>query len=192
MKDFIKKNIANICSMLNAMCGLNVILFISFYNDHHAIKIACLFIVFGAFFDSIDGMLARSFNATSDLGKQLDSFADIVTFGIAPISIFIALHRFNDDFNLTAIQISIGVFYIMCAIYRLARFNLAPRSNSFEGLPTTASGLILSIYIMITIRMSYFTGLELHYTYLTDAIIITLALLMVSKIKVDKIGANNE
>lgn len=180
-----KKNIANICSLLNATCGLTVILCLLFYKNEHSIKIACILILIGAFFDSIDGLLARSLNSVSLLGKELDSFADIITFGIAPICIFLSIHKFDASSNLNIIQIFIGLFYIICAIYRLARFNVAPYSDAFEGLPTTASGMILSLYTMLSFKFFKHIDIDCLICF-SDVLIVILALLMISKIKVPK------
>lgn len=180
-----KKNIANICSLMNAVCGLFVILILSCYSNFYYVNIACVFILFGVFFDSIDGNLARKFNCTSELGRQLDSFADLITFGIAPICMYIAMDRSFHTFEVNLIKIIIGIFYILCAVYRLAKFNVSSNDSYFTGLPTTASGLILScLVLLINNILSYSILVNFH---IIDLSILLLAFLMVSPFKVNKI-----
>ena len=76
----LKKNIPNFITLGNLTFGLFAILF-TFNSD---LKVASFCIFFGAFLDFFDGLSARILNIQSDLGKQLDSMADIITFGIAP------------------------------------------------------------------------------------------------------------
>ena len=77
---FIKKNIANSITLANLICGLIAIL----YSFGGHLSIAGAIIIFGACLDFLDGMTARIFKTDSDIGKQLDSFADLITFGVAP------------------------------------------------------------------------------------------------------------
>ena len=77
---FIKKNIANAITLTNLLCGLIAILYA--FGGH--LSIASSFIIFGACLDFLDGMTARILNTDSNIGKQLDSFADLITFGVAP------------------------------------------------------------------------------------------------------------
>lgn len=180
-----KKNIANICSLCNAMCGLVVILMLSCYYDHYFINIGCIFILFGVFFDSIDGMLARKLNIASELGKQLDSFADVITFGIAPIMIFLSLDRNSHSFHLNIFKITFGVLYIISAIYRLAKFNVSNETSFFTGLPTTAAGLILSMTILLANNNCMIYNRK-GFCFL-DAVVIVLACLMNLNFKIKKV-----
>lgn len=93
------------------------------------------FILLGAFLDLFDGMVARWMKQDSPLGVQLDSLADMVTFGVAPAILF--LRVMPPDGWVTAIALLIPV----CSAWRLAVFNLLPPSPVFRGLPTPANAL---------------------------------------------------
>lgn len=182
------KSIPNLCSMTNAFMGLLAILMITFHKTPEAINIACIFILIGAFLDSIDGLLARYLEATTPIGKELDSFADIITFGIAPMVLFTSLHCIGHHDYIHPIEIVIAAFYIICAIYRLARYNVSEYKTYFEGLPTTASGMIMSMYIFLSNIYKDLWFYNEWYTVLSYTIVIILGLLMISKVKVDRIA----
>ena len=76
----IKRNIPNIITLANLFCGLCAIIF-AFQGN---LQLACFCIFVGAFFDFFDGLAARLLKINGKLGKQLDSMADMVTFGVAP------------------------------------------------------------------------------------------------------------
>ena len=109
-------------------------------------EIALLFIILGAVFDFFDGMTARLLHVSSEIGKELDSLADDVTFGVAPASILfwylnvIDYPSFLEDFRdyIPFIAFIISAFSAL----RLAKFNLDTRqTTSFIGLPTPANAL---------------------------------------------------
>ena len=75
-----KRNIPNLITLANLSCGLFAIIFA--FQGYLATASLCIFL--GAFFDFFDGLIARFLNANTELGKQLDSMADMVTFGVAP------------------------------------------------------------------------------------------------------------
>lgn len=150
MKQRFIKAIPNAFSMGNAFCGLMAILLTTFHKGENPINFACVLIMLGGFLDSMDGLLARKLNATSEIGKQLDSFADLITFGIAPIMIYLSMHLLAVKHILHLPEIVITAFYVVCAIYRLARYNVSEPAPYFEGLPTTASGVLLCLYIFIS------------------------------------------
>ena len=75
-----KKNIPNLITLLNLIFGLLAI----FFSFEMQLKISSICILIGAILDFLDGAIARLLNVSSEIGKQLDSMADIVTFGVAP------------------------------------------------------------------------------------------------------------
>lgn len=111
---------------------------------------ASLFIGLAALVDFLDGFIARLFKATSEMGKQLDSLADLVSFGVAPALIFYQFLRLSFAQEEGGMDISTGwlllSFLIPCAAaYRLARFNLDNTvSFSFKGLPVPAVGILVA------------------------------------------------
>lgn len=112
----------------------------------HQYTFAVIFIIAGAVFDFFDGMVARLLGVSSPIGKELDSLADVVTFGVAPSAIIFALFRQVQYPEL--LQPLQGVLpytaFIMAAFsaLRLAKFNLDTRqSTQFIGMPTPANAL---------------------------------------------------
>ena len=110
------------------------------------IKVALLLIIIGAVFDFFDGMLARLLNVSSPIGKELDSLADVITFGLAPSTIiFSQLHVMSYPTFLEPLRDYLPyAAFIMAAFsaLRLAKFNLDERQAlGFIGLPTPANAL---------------------------------------------------
>jgi CDP-diacylglycerol--serine O-phosphatidyltransferase len=107
-------------------------------------------VVVGILFDFLDGFVARLLKVSGELGKQLDSLADMVTSGVVPgvimakliqNNLFDELNAFDDSFIGMSL---IGLLLTLGACYRLAKFNLDTRqSNSFIGLPTPAMSLFV-------------------------------------------------
>lgn len=124
----IKLKIADLFTLGNLAAG-----FISMLTDD--IHLAAGLIVLGASFDVLDGLIARAMNQQSELGKQLDSLADMVTFGVAPAILFYQL--LPAGLLTTIVCTLIPVF----SAWRLAMFNLLPAQPHFVGLPTPANAL---------------------------------------------------
>lgn len=181
------RGIPNLCTLLNGACGIIALMTAVFYESHSAIHLACLFIALGALFDTMDGRLARHLKVTSEIGKQLDSFSDLVTFGVAPICVFFSMHATGRHLKVTVVQIIISAIYISCAMYRLARYNVSAPSDCFQGLPTTSAGLILSVY---TLTSNYFVHrweYSHFYSMVSYGLILLVALAMISNVKVKRI-----
>ena len=150
----IKKNIPNLFTLANLMCGLLAI----HYCYEGMILRASYLIFFGSFLDFLDGFTARLLNVSSLIGKQLDSFADLVNFGVAPG--FIMIYLINNDMKLDSettnnslLSFSGFVIPFFSAI-RLAKFNTDDeQKTSFIGLPTP----VLAIFIasLPILRESY-------------------------------------
>lgn len=114
------------------------------------IWMASLFIGLAAVVDFLDGFVARLFKASSDMGKQLDSLADVVSFAVAPSLILYQFLRMSiaqeeDGLNTSVIWL-IPAFILACAgAWRLAKFNLdESQSYGFKGVPTPAIGLVVA------------------------------------------------
>jgi CDP-diacylglycerol--serine O-phosphatidyltransferase len=114
------------------------------------IWLASLFIAIAAVVDFLDGFVARLLNASSEMGKQLDSLADVVSFGVAPGLILYQLLRISYASEENGLDISIGwllpaVLIPCAAAYRLARFNIdTSQSYGFKGVPVPAVGLVVA------------------------------------------------
>jgi CDP-diacylglycerol--serine O-phosphatidyltransferase len=127
------------------------------YLAHHGMAAAAYLILGAMAFDAIDGRLARFARHTTDFGGQLDSLADMISFGAAPA--FVALRLFKTDgpdvpLILSRLAWAMAAMYLCCAAIRLARFNVSNEHGeqhhfSFLGLPSPgAAGLIASIVLM--------------------------------------------
>lgn len=137
----IKKNIPNAITCLNLLCGCLGILFALKGNTN--LLYASYFIGLAAIFDFLDGFVARILKVGSEIGKQLDTLADMVTFGVLPgIIMFQLICKLEGKSSPIAfIALLIPVF----SAIRLAKFNIDPRqSDSFIGVPTPATAILVA------------------------------------------------
>lgn len=155
----IKKQIPNLITLGNAACGF-VAIFLAF---HSAFELALYFILIGATLDFFDGFAARLLNVKSEMGAQLDSMSDIVTFGIAPgfcltsYSYQFFVHGYSslneEEIMWVVYVLIIGVLPVLFGAYRLARFNAYPsKSTDFEGLAIPSAGIFLASLPVISIN----------------------------------------
>ena len=141
----IVKQIPNLLTLGNLFCGTIATVFAVEGNFTYA----SLFVVIGIFFDFFDGFVARLLKVSGELGKQLDSLADMVTSGVVPGLIMFQLINANSEIiginNEFLLNDSLfGLVLTLGACYRLAKFNLDTRqSDSFIGLPTPAMCLFV-------------------------------------------------
>ena len=194
-----KKQIPNIFTLLNLICGCIAITYILQngitieYATQEPIVLsekmwmASLFIAIAAVVDFLDGFVARLFNATSEMGKQLDSLADVVSFGVAPSMIVYQFLRMSFAADENGLNISIAflwpAFIIAAAgAYRLARFNLdTTQSFGFKGVPIPAVGLLIASLPLIywNTDVEFVRNLLLNKWFLY-ALVIAVSWLMVS------------
>ena len=201
------KQIPNLFTLLNLFLGCVAIVFAlqtqSFYiyvsDDFSSqfsvpenLSIAGILLFGAAAVDFLDGFVARLFNASSEMGKQLDSLADVVSFGAAPGVILYQLLRISYMREENGLSVSIALllpaFIVSCAAaYRLAKFNLDDSQKySFKGVPTPAVGLFVASLPLI---LHFGGGLLdvnsiLINTWVLYAIILITSWLMVSNLPV--------
>ena len=141
---WLKEQVANLITLLNLVCGvwaIFLLLNISYYGHEKALLFACILVLVGALFDLMDGLVARALKISSEIGKQLDSLSDMVTFGVVPGIIALILVSSYDDDSLTPSKL-ISVLIPVFSAVRLAKFNIdARQSKNFIGLPTPANAL---------------------------------------------------
>ncbi|MGI8951425.1 MAG: CDP-alcohol phosphatidyltransferase family protein [Chitinophagaceae bacterium] len=119
------------------------------------IYLASVFIGCAAVIDFLDGFIARWLKATSDIGKQLDSLADVVSFGIAPGMIVYEFLRMSfaqqpDGLDVNVAWLVPAFLIPCCGAYRLARFNVdTEQSLGFKGVPIPAAGLFIASFPLI-------------------------------------------
>ena len=197
------KSIPNLFTVLNLFFGcLAVILILQngitvLYNPDGSqyigmpekTELASFFIGLAALVDFLDGLVARLFKATSPMGKELDSLADVVSFGVAPGMILYQLLRLSFAGQEDGLDVSVGwllpALLIPCAAaYRLARFNIDDAQQyGFKGVPTPAAGLLIASLPLI----SWYTNSRMVEAALLNkwvlyALILLIAYLMVSNL----------
>ena len=143
---------------------------------------AVLFLIVAAILDGLDGRVARLIKGTSNFGKELDSLTDFVSFGIAP-GFIIYFWELN---KLGKIGWLIILFYAVCCVLRLARFNLTKfedkeewKNNFFQGIPSPAGGCLILLPLIFELsNFSNLVSLKVITPYLT----IIISLLLISKL----------
>ena len=197
------KQIPNIFTLINLFLGCIAIVFAlqtetisiyvgddlsSHYNIPEKLSLAAYFIFAAAVVDFLDGFVARLMNASSEMGKQLDSLSDVVSFGVAPSVILYQLLRISfikeEDGLETSIAWLLPAFVMACAgAYRLARFNLDnSQSFGFKGVPIPAAGLFIASFPLILHFGNSFIDMSPWLTnkWVLYVVIILLSWLMVS------------
>lgn len=172
----IKKHIPNFFTCLNLICGSAGIISVFEWE----IVYASYFIWIAAVFDFLDGFLARIFNAYSPIGKDLDSLADMVTFGVLPgFMMYKLLGESSPQPYLPYISFTIIVFSAL----RLAKFNIDTRqTHSFIGLPTPANALFISsLPVIILFNQNVITDF-IQNPGILIAITLSFSLLLVSEL----------
>jgi CDP-diacylglycerol---serine O-phosphatidyltransferase len=191
----LKTSIPNALTLMNLFSGtIAVVLALSGHMIH-----ACWFIFLAAVFDFLDGFTARLLKAKSEIGAQLDSLADVVSFGVAPaVFIYILLEESPDQFPVYTGEFALLPFLALllavASAYRLAVFNLDPgQSDRFRGLPTPAMGLLVAA-LPLAIRQYQdnpsATGFITNQITLI-VLIIVLSFLMVSRIPMISLKFSN-
>ena len=147
-----------------------------------------ILILIAACFDGLDGPVARKLGVSSPLGEQLDSLADLTTFGLAPG--FLMFQMYLSDSSASPAWITaplslptgmmIAAIFPICAAFRLARFNVSHDPLVFTGLPSPVAGLFIAMLPILGKREILIP------TEGATAIFITMSLLMVSNIKYRK------
>jgi len=143
---------------------------------------AVLFLIVAAILDGLDGRVARLIKGTSNFGKELDSLTDFVSFGIAP-GFIIYFWELN---KLGKIGWLIILFYAVCCVLRLARFNLTKfedkeewKNNFFQGIPSPAGGCL--VLLPLIFELSDFSNL-ISLKFITPYLTIVVSLLLISKL----------
>lgn len=141
--------------------------------------LAAAMILLSALMDSLDGKVARRLSVSSDFGKELDSLSDLVSFGVAPAILTYQAILYSQSDYVRYFGLSIAAVFALCGAVRLARFNMLNITTYFIGVPITFAGGFMALIILFRTMLPW-------YVYLVCMMI--LAYLMVSKIKVAKLG----
>lgn len=202
------KHLPNLLTLANLVSGCIAIAFIlssqpfvsSFNGAEYWVVgteqtyMGALFILLAAIFDMLDGFAARALQVFSPIGKDLDSLADLVSFGVAPSMILFKMlwasymaEPYALDVNMLAM---VPAFIFVCAgAVRLARFNLAPgeQKNYFSGMPIPAAGIFIAALPLINFYNPMGMGTYMQSKWVIYIIIALFSWLMLSKIKFIKL-----
>jgi len=171
----------NLFTLSSVLCGYNALLILSDQPDSDDFYRAALLIVFALFFDGIDGRVARLTKTQSAIGVQLDSLADVISFGVAPA---VLVYHWSLS-ELRTAGMFIGFLYVAAGAIRLARFNVTSTSDDghperpdkyTQGLPIpAAAGILISIVVANTL-----TGKLPFSPFLISILVLALSVFMVS------------
>jgi len=143
----VKFAIANGCTIGSLLSGL-VAVFLALSGDLTHLKLAAVALLVCVVFDGCDGGLARRFNVASPFGAQLDSLADLSSFGVA--TGIVTYQWLVVSGAATAPAALVSALVAVCAAIRLARFNVSPKSGThFCGVPTTMAAAVLALDILV-------------------------------------------
>jgi len=172
------KSLPSVISSLNLTSGAAATIF-AFQGD---LDTAIYLIIFAAICDFFDGFAARMLNAVSEFGKQIDSLADLISFGFAPTAL---IYNFILVNHILSIHFAFAsLFIVVFSALRLAKFNIdAEQKIEFRGLPTPASAIfIISVCFPYSFGLIDISNLFYNKIFIISTIII-LPLLMISRLK---------
>jgi len=166
-------------TILNIVCG-----FLSIINSaDERFIIASWLIILAAIFDSLDGMMARLTRSASEFGVELDSLADVISFGAAPSFLVYRLHfHLFDGFG-----VLLSALFMICGALRLARFNVQLvgfDKKYFIGLPIPSAAITFASFVVLFYGE---TGLSSLHKSILIPLVLVLSLLMISTVRYETI-----
>jgi CDP-diacylglycerol--serine O-phosphatidyltransferase len=159
----IRRSIPNSFTLGNLVCGIFSLTFSM--NGYY--RMAALLILLAALCDVFDGKLARMLRVDSPMGVELDSLADIVSFGVAPAILVHTMHIPSPFLTIAFISFPIA------GAWRLGRFNIKPTVGYYMGVPITLAGLIIAVLAL--------------FSFASPLLMLILAILMVSPVRIPKL-----
>ena len=170
--------IPNLFTAMNMFCG-----FLSIINTSQGkITYAAWLIIIASIFDALDGAMARLTKSSSELGVELDSLSDVISFGAAPAFLIYTIYLFHFD----AWGIIISSLLMIAGGFRLARFNVQLvgfDKSFFKGLPIPGSGIAVASFVLGFYSLE--TGFPEPIIPFIIPLVLILSYLMVSRIKYD-------
>jgi CDP-diacylglycerol---serine O-phosphatidyltransferase len=147
----------NLITLSSMIFGL-----VSLWSSHNGdTPLAAWMIIYAVLTDRLDGLVARALRATSELGMQLDSFADFLNFGVAPAYLVLTYLSWRQDLPYQDGTAHFLLFaacgaYMLCAVFRLARYNVLSDdqipTKIFFGFPTTLAGGLIAIWMLVLLK----------------------------------------
>jgi CDP-diacylglycerol--serine O-phosphatidyltransferase len=206
---FLRYLAPNVITLSSMIFGL-----VSLWSTHNGkYPLAAWLVIYAVLTDRLDGLVARAVKGTSELGMQLDSFADFLNFGVAPAFLVLNYLSSRDDLPYhdrnsiahTLLFVACGA-YMLCAVFRLARYNVLSDdqipTKMFFGFPTTLAGGMLMIWMLVLLKYDPhtqppFSDAKLFsdshrtpaavWTYFPIAVVV-LGYLMASRLPMPKVG----
>lgn len=192
-------HLADWFTLANAACGTGALLSVMTYLQSDGIEhiyFSCALVLAALIFDVLDGRVARWRQKSSAMGRELDSLADVISFGVAPAVIAYAcgLQGFFDRIVL--------VYFVACGVSRLARYNITaealseggPKVKYFEGTPIPTSLLLVAVFFAAALNGAlddrlWFGVIKLH-GFGLHPLVLLFAIsgsLMISRIRIPKL-----
>jgi len=166
--------LADIITLFNAFTGFASIIMVI----RGQIDLALVLILISVIADGADGAVAR-YSGYGKLGANLDSLSDVISFGAAPaVLALLSLEKIG-----YAAWIFSGLF-LACGMLRLARFNVSGKKDGFEGIPITAGGFVVALFLLMKDIVPYLSS---YFEYVFAALLIILSFLMISTIPYPKL-----
>ena len=168
----------NMFTLVGVCIGLTSIKFA--FDERFGLAIIC--IIVAGLIDGLDGRIARLIKGTSQVGKELDSLTDVISFGVAPAFIM----YFWQLNTLGRVGWLICLVYVICVALRLARFNVNSetqpswKDNFFEGVPSPAGGVLVLMPLIYS--KSEIQFLNVDFTYFTPILFVLISILLISKL----------
>ena len=160
-------SVQDLFTLLNAACGVLA----AFCAISGQFFLAILLLLSSVVWDYLDGKIGRWLGTPHQFGKELDSLADVIGFGMAP-AVFVYTYAAPHGW-----QTPILVLFVLCGILRLARFNVVNLAGEYIGMPITWNGLL--------VPLSYGAGLPARYYFL---LLLLSSVLMISPLRIKKWG----
>lgn len=190
LTQIIKNNIPNTITCLNLLSGCMAVVF-SFRSQEMfgmlaGYEVVFMLICLAAIFDFCDGLAARLLGAYSALGKELDSLADLISFGLAPsVLLFNTMQTYNEP---SSIMPYFALLLTVFAAIRLAKFNIDDRqTTTFIGLPVPSNALFWIGFCAWVHENEHFYPTD----YVVIALVIVFSYLMVSRIRMFSLKFKN-
>ncbi|WP_411682872.1 CDP-alcohol phosphatidyltransferase family protein [Clostridium thailandense] len=169
----LKTSIPNLLSLANLSLG--VLSIMETFNENYFF--AAVLIIVAALIDRYNIKIANFLNLTSIFDKELDSLAELVSFGVAPaLLIFVKYYFLNLEY-VGILGICLLLIYIMKGCYKLAKYNLSEAPEELTGIPITVAGAAIALFSLTAPSNNIFM-------FLSIVLVVLLSYLMSSKLKV--------
>ena len=142
-----KSCIPNIFTFINLSCGVFSIISIIKEN----FLLSAIFILIAGLVDRYDGRIARYLQVSSELGKELDSLADLVSFGVAPSILIFTMFEMDNLAPMGLLGYALAIAFPICGAFRLARYNVSSFDGVYTGVPITITGCVLALFAIISL-----------------------------------------